>query len=143
MNNPPNPKQRFGDLKVPLALFPNTAIVYGALAFGEGASKYNPYNWRTDPVEAMTYLHALDRHIGAWRNRQDFDPRSGFPHLGHALACVAILIDATEFGSLIDNRPPPLDFDGLLARWEKQMPKDDCQNERPDTLALYSGGPGD
>lgn len=103
--NPPNPKQRYGDEKVPLGLFPSSALVYGTLAFKEGADKYGPYNWRDKAVEAMTYAHAAERHLRAWLDREDIDPSSGYPHLGHVLACISILVDATEQGNLIDNRP--------------------------------------
>lgn len=104
--NPPNPKQRYGDAKVPIGLFPPVAILYGALACKQGAEKYGPYNWRDKTVEAMTYVHAAERHLMAWADGEDLDPESGQPHLGHVLACLAILADATEQGNLIDNRPP-------------------------------------
>ena len=34
----------------------------------------------------------------------DTDEDSGLPHLAHALACIVILIDATEAGMLKDDR---------------------------------------
>jgi len=36
---------------------------------------------------------------------EDIDPKSGLPHLAHALACIAIIIDAKTAGKLIDDRP--------------------------------------
>ncbi len=104
---PPNPKQVFGDRKVPMHLWPMSATVEGALAFREGR-KYGPFNWRDTPVEAMTYVGALLRHMAAWIDGESIDPDgSGKTHLGGALACLAILVDATHCGTLIDNRPPP------------------------------------
>jgi len=129
-DNPPNPKQQFGDLKVPLGLFPSSAILCGSLAFSQGAAKYNAYNWRVDPIEAMTYVHAAERHLRAWMDGCELDADSGCPHLGHALACIAILIDAQVCDKLIDNRPIPAPFDELLKRWQKAPPpEDDRQQE--------------
>lgn len=103
---PPNPKQAYGDKKPPLHLVPPVAITYMAVALKEGARKYGAYNWRTDDVEAMTYVGAAMRHLGAYLDGENLDPESGNPHLAHALASIAILVDAQESGKLIDNRPP-------------------------------------
>ncbi|MGE3279700.1 MAG: dATP/dGTP diphosphohydrolase domain-containing protein [Alphaproteobacteria bacterium] len=123
--NPPNPKQRYGDLKVPLGYVPSSAITYAALALEEGARKYGPYNWRDRAVEAMTYVHAAERHLRAWVDGENTDPDSGFPHLGHALACLSILADAITVGNLIDNRPKPCPTADLLRLWEKPPPAPD------------------
>lgn len=120
-NNPPNPKQRYGDLKVPLGLVPPAARVYAALGHAEGAEKYGPFNWRETAVEAMTYVHAAQRHLDAWMDGNDLDPDSGKPHLGHVLASINIIIDALECGKLIDNRPVPVPTAELHRRWQKPM----------------------
>jgi hypothetical protein len=117
---PPNPKQAFGDLKIPVALVPPAAIIYTGLAFKEGARKYGPYNWREKSVEAMTYVNAAQRHLMSWMDREELDPDSGNPHLAHALACLAILVDCMETGNLIDNRPPAGNAGALLKRFEKK-----------------------
>lgn len=104
---PANPKQTFGDKKVPLHLFPTTAIAGGCLAFLEGNLKYGRDNFRVAPVEAMTYVRACDGHMKAYEEGRDIDPDSGLPELWKALACIAILIDATEAATLIDNRKYP------------------------------------
>lgn len=101
-----NPKQAFGDLKVPLQLVPNIATAYMAMGLKEGARKYGPFNWRETNVEAMTYVGAALRHIAAFVDGEDTDPDSGNPHLAHAMASLAILVDALESDKLIDNRPP-------------------------------------
>ena len=100
-----NPKQRYGDLKLPLALVPSSALIYLGIALAEGARKYGPFNWREKKVEAMTYAHAALRHLFAWIDGEEIDPESGNPHLAHALACLGILADAVECKILIDNRP--------------------------------------
>ncbi len=103
---PPNPKQAYGDLKIPLGLVPSTALILMGQAFKEGARKYGPYNWREKSVESMTYLHATLRHVAAYIDGEEIDPESGNPHLAHALACLAIIADAAAVGCLLDNRPP-------------------------------------
>lgn len=116
---PPNPKQIFGDTKVPLAYVPATSIIYEAMALEEGARKYGPFNWRQNSVEAMCYAHAGLRHLFAWIDGEDIDPESGKPHLGLAKACLGIIIDSTEIGNLIDNRPPACPTGAILRKAAK------------------------
>lgn len=106
----PNPKQAQGDKKVPMCLFPDTAVIEGARAFDDGAQKYGPYNWREIGVVASTYNSAAKRHLAQWFNGEDVDPVSGVSHLGHALACVALLIDSIAARKLNDDRPPPVEI---------------------------------
>lgn len=101
----PNPKDLFGSLKVSLSKFPPTALAHGAHAMMDGAEKYDPYNWRTKPVIASIYVDAAMRHIMDWFEGQEVATDSEVHHLGHAMACCAILIDAQEYGNLIDDRP--------------------------------------
>ena len=42
-----NPKQQYGDKKVPLHLVPTPAMVAIAMGLKEGARKYGAFNWRT------------------------------------------------------------------------------------------------
>jgi hypothetical protein len=101
-----NPKQAYGDKKVPLHLVPSTAMVAIAMGLKEGSKKYGAFNWRTLTVEAETYLGATLRHLMAWQDGEDLDPDSGNTHLSHAMASLAILVDAIEAGNVHDNRPP-------------------------------------
>ena len=105
--NPPNPKQRYGDLKAPLGLMPSSALFCMAQALKNGAAKYGQYNWRETKVETMTYIHACLRHVYSYLDGEAIDPESGASHLGHAMACLAILADAEANDGLIDNRPKP------------------------------------
>ena len=102
-----NPKQAYGDKKVPLQLCPPTALVYMALGMREGAEKYGAWNFRESDVEAMTYVGAIQRHLMAFVDGQlmDYDGKYPKPHLAGAMASLAILIDALEQGRLVDNRP--------------------------------------
>ncbi len=106
---PPNPKQAYGDQKVPLHFVPAASLIHEAQAFREGARKYGPFNWRLNAVEAMTYIGAALRHLAAYADGEDFDPEIKLPthHLGLAKACLGIVLDSLETGNLIDNRPPP------------------------------------
>jgi hypothetical protein len=104
------------DSRVSLSLFPDTAVVAGALAFTEGDAKYGGHNYRVAGVRASVYYDAEERHMKAWRNGEDIDPDSGLPHLWKALACIAVLIDAQECGKLTDDRPPPAPVGDMLTR---------------------------
>lgn len=117
----PNPKQRYGDLKVPGALVPASAVIYMGEAFAEGARKYGPYNWRDKAVESMTYLNAIWRHWAAVIDGEWIDPESGKPHLALLMASAAIIIDCYEQGNLIDNRPTPGNAGQMLRDRTKKL----------------------
>lgn len=99
-----NPKHSQGMQKLPLHLWPQTATALGSLGMLEGASKYGRNNFRATPVYASIYYAALLRHTAAWFNGEDADPQTGVPHLGNALSCLAILVDAGANGTLVDDR---------------------------------------
>ena len=81
-----------------------TATVYGTLALLDGCLKYGRSNWRSAGVRASIYYDACMRHLSKWFEGETIDTDSGLPHLAHALACIAILIDAFEGGKLKDDR---------------------------------------
>lgn len=115
---PTNPKDAIATNKLPLHLWPETASAYGAMGFLDGALKYGRTNWRHAGVRASIYYDAARRHLAAWFEGEDTDPQSGVPHLGHALACIAILVDAKEAGKLNDDRAYPGGYAGLPQRFE-------------------------
>jgi hypothetical protein len=103
---PQNPKDRNGRAKVSLSLVPAVAIAHEAHAMMDGAGKYGPYNWRDNAVIASIYIDACKRHLDAWFDeRQECAPDSDVHHLGHARACLGIILDAEATGNLIDDRP--------------------------------------
>jgi len=104
-SEPANPKQHYGDKKLPLGLVPFSFIANTCVALYEGLRKYGLVNWRAAKVEAMTYVSAQERHVHKWVNGERCDPVTKVPHLASAAACLCILIDAELNGSLIDNRP--------------------------------------
>lgn len=115
-----NPKDLLGILKVPFDTVPPAAIAYMSLAMGLGARKYGSFNWREKNVKATIYYAAMMRHMHAWFDGQELDPESGYPHIAHALACAAILADATEGGNLVDDRPKVGAFAAILDRYNKK-----------------------
>lgn len=114
-----NPKDLVGSLKPQLGLLPAAGKVYGALAMVNGAAKYGSYNWREKKVRMTIYLDAIERHLLALRDGEDAAQDSGVPHLGHIIACAAILADAVEGGFLIDDRPVPGPGAAVIAKYTK------------------------
>jgi hypothetical protein len=99
-----DPKGKAGALKTPLHLIPPAASREIAPVHAHGAEKYGPYNWRDTPVQSLTYVAAIMRHLDAWRDGQDLDPESGLSHLAHIGANINIMLDAKACGMLVDNR---------------------------------------
>jgi hypothetical protein len=116
-----NPKDTEGMKRVPLGLFPQTAIIAGSMSMLEGHIKYRKYNWRDAGVRASIYGDALLRHAFAWWNGEDMDVKSGLPHLWKAIACLAILIDAEQCGVLMDDRPPPAPVQEMIDRLNEEV----------------------
>ncbi len=100
-----DPKGAEGEKKTPLQLIPPVFKAGVAWVLKHGNTKYGPWNWRKTKVECQTYVGAINRHLDAWQSGEDLDPESGQSHLAHVAASVAILMDAEEQGTLIDNRP--------------------------------------
>lgn len=112
-----NPKDLIGKTKVSLSKVPTSAIIHEARAMMDGAAKYGPYNWRDKRVLASIYVDACLRHLTAWFDGEECAEDSGVHHLGHARACLGILIDAMETGNLKDDRPKPGPVARLLTQF--------------------------
>ena len=69
--------------------------------------KYGRLNWRGTEVRASVYVGALMRHVAEWMEGENFGSEAGLHPLAHALACIAILLDAEAAGTLIDDRNYP------------------------------------
>lgn len=100
-----NPKDLLGVQKVDITAIPTTAIIVEAASMMDGVKKYGHHNWRTKKVIARIYIAAALRHIFAWEEGEELAADSGVHHLGHARACLGILIDAQRTGNLVDDRP--------------------------------------
>lgn len=120
----PNPKQVFGDRKVPIHLWPMAATYLGSIGLHEGRTKYGRNNWRAQPVLASTYIRAALSHINLFLEAEDMAQDTGSPHLGNALASLAILADAQMHGTLIDDRnfvPETSRMQEFIAAAEQQI----------------------
>lgn len=116
-----NPKSAQGAKKFDLMYLPLPARIAVNQALEDGAKKYGKANWRATGVSASVYLNAAARHIDQYNEGQQFASDSGVHNLGHAMACMAIIIDAEANGKLIDDRPfPCVDTDQLLLRSKAQ-----------------------
>lgn len=113
-----NPKSLQGAKKYSLRYLPLSANIAVNQALEDGAKKYGPANWREKGVAISVYIDAALRHINQFYDgKQDNASDSGAPNLGHAMACMAIIIDAMAEGSAIDDRPfAAKDTDALLKR---------------------------
>lgn len=100
-----NPKDKIGAAKVDLTVCSPVAMAWWAFAQMDGVTKYGPYNWRKEPIQARTYLSAILRHVLDLLDGEEIAPDSLALHLGHVMASAAIVIDAGHFGTLIDDRP--------------------------------------
>ena len=111
-----NPKDILSsdEQRVLLHLIPSPALIEAAKALMDGARKYGAYNWREEGVGACTYLSAAMRHIRAYLDGEQVAVDSDVHHLGHAIACLAILLDAEAVGNLVDDRPHPAPTASLL-----------------------------
>lgn len=104
-----NPKDLIGNTKVSISKFPVIGTIMGAMAMMDGAAKYGPYNWRDKEVIASIYIDAAKRHLDCWFEGQETASDSKVHHLGHAIACCAILLDAQAKNKLVDDRPKDVD----------------------------------
>lgn len=123
-----NPKDILGATKPMLGLNPRVALLWMAKAFEFGAygrdangvqvreKGYGEYNWRDRAVSEMVYVHAMERHIADYVDGQDLASDSKVKHLGHIMACAAILLDAEECGALKRDRPKPGNAADLIER---------------------------
>jgi Domain of unknown function (DUF5664) len=101
----PNPKDLLGAKKPSMTKLPAVAVAHGNHAMMNGAEKYGAYNWRAKKVIASIYIDAAKRHLDAWFEGEETADDSGVHHLGHAIASIAILLDAQTTGNMIDDRP--------------------------------------
>lgn len=111
-----NPKDMIGCDKIPLHLWPESATILGALGCLDGLLKYGRSNWRSAGIRASIYYDACRRHLNAWFEGEDVDPDSGLPHLAHALACLAIIVDADNAGKLNDDRMYPANYRKMITK---------------------------
>ena len=91
-------------MKAPLHLVPTVATALEAVALGEGARKYGPFDWRERGICATEYYDKVLRHMAEWLNGVETDAGSGVSPLANARADIGILLDAIDQGVLKDDR---------------------------------------
>ena len=120
-----NPKDLVGSKKAPLRYVPPALAIAASGPMEDGAIKYGPFNWREQPVEVLTYIEAVFRHLYAYLDGQDDAEDSGHSHIDHAIAGLGIIADARAHGSLIDNRYAKGPAAGMLRERDKTSPNFD------------------
>jgi hypothetical protein len=90
------------------------------MAMKNGAKKYSKFNWRNQKVQAQIYIDACLRHVLEWFDGEENAADSGVHHLGHAAACLAILLDAQENDCLIDDRPKKGNTAALIEKFTEK-----------------------
>lgn len=113
-----NPKTRFGAAKPGIHAIPPVALLHLGRGMEDGEVKYGLTNWRENEVSASVYYDAAFRHFAAWWDGEECAPDSGVHHLGHVMACCAILLDAQHMDRLNDNRPS---VPGPFSRMVKEL----------------------
>ena len=91
--------------KVDLSLVSRASYEAEAAALAFGEKKYGRYNY-TQGFEASRLVAACLRHVTAWNDGENLDPESGLHHLGHAKACLGMLLHIEQLGTLTDDRIP-------------------------------------
>lgn len=104
-DKPVNKKDAVGATKASTDCIPSVAIFALGAAMADGGKKYDPYNYRDSAVKASVFHNAMNRHHWDWWEGEDFAPDSLVHHLGHLMACCAILLDAISVGNFVDDRP--------------------------------------
>jgi hypothetical protein len=89
--------------KADLSLIPQVALIAAAKALMVGEHKYGRYNY-CKGHKASQLVAATLRHLTAWNDGEENDPVDGQPHLGAAIASIAMLLRQQQLGTLVDNR---------------------------------------
>lgn len=92
--------RKFDGGKLEYGLLPPHALreVVKVLTFG--AQKYERDNWQHVPDSKRRYFDALQRHVWAWKEGEQYDPESGIHHLAHAMCCLMFLYEHDTIYSL-------------------------------------------
>lgn len=138
---PSNPKDVIGSDKLPLGLVPASSIAYQTLGHLEGNLKYGLVNWREMGVRFSIYYDACLRHLTKLNEGEWADPKTNVPHLGNALACLGIIVDAYECGKLVDDRPMSAPVAGLIDRFSENVKhlKDMFKEHHPHHYTIADG----
>lgn len=118
-----NPKTAFGLAKPALSVVPPIAMFHLGEAMRDGMAKYGLMNWRGNKVDASVYYDAAMRHLMSWWDGEERATDSGKHHLAHAMACLAIVLDAQSNGNLNDDRPEAGNLPAFIKANTKEINK--------------------
>lgn len=110
-----NPKSAVGQLKPGFHAVPPVSLIHLGAAMEDGRRKYSLFNWRANSVAASVYYNAMLRHLFSWWDGENVAADSKVHHLGHVMACCAILLDAEAGNNLVDDRGRPGEFSRRVA----------------------------
>ena len=80
-----------------LSLNPSALLRGAARAYGFGATKYAPFNYRNAPgLPVQEQIDSVLRHMAEFNDRLEKDPESGLDVLDHAAASLGMLMDTME-----------------------------------------------
>jgi hypothetical protein len=99
-----NPKSIPGRQKDSYSFIPWNIMRGLGIVMKSGAVKYGRFNWRQDKITLTDYEDSLVRHFVEWIGGSDADKDSGMHPLYHVMATCAVILDAKEHDSLIDDR---------------------------------------
>lgn len=100
-----NPKDAISSRKAPLSCVPLPVLYEAALGMLEG-TQYGRHNYRVEGVKASVYYDATQRHVNAFWEGEDIDPKSQVHHLSKAISSLMVLRDAIIRDNWTDDRPP-------------------------------------
>jgi len=107
-----NPKDAIGATKPPQHCVPLPVLYEVGMGMFEGGWKYRDHNYRMIGVQASAYYDATRRHLDAWWEGEDIDPKSGIHHVTKAISGLFVLRDCmmqSAAGAPVefqDDRPP-------------------------------------
>ena len=133
-----NPKSVFGMAKPGISGIPPVALLHCGRGMEDGVNKYGLTNWREHSVSAAVYYNAAFRHLASWWDGEQNASDSGVHHLGHVMACCAILLDAEAGGCLIDDRPS---IPGTFSAMVKAMTRDTGTGDATVHAMMSKDGP--
>lgn len=104
-DNNPKAARALLDGKAPMEYIPWGPLAGVARVLEKGALKYGARNWRKEKISCSTYEGAIARHaLLEWAKGSDVDPDDGEHPLAHVIACCLLVLDAREYGTLVDDR---------------------------------------
>ena len=85
--------RKFDGNKLEYGLLPPAALKATVDVLTFGAQKYERDNWKKVPDSKRRYFDALQRHLWAYKEGEQFDLESGKHHLAHAMCCLMFLYE--------------------------------------------------